>query len=157
MIEGDTHTFDRDGINNNVTDPKLFPIVRRRKWNTSLCGCFNDCDTCCISFFFPCWQFGINTRELGLGVFCDSTGTVPNTILYFLCIPFLGMAHTLATVQRAEVRDKYGIRGSLLGDFCASLFCLPCTLSQVSREIRLHEPLHVSTLPKQVVFIPIKN
>lgn len=136
---------------------ETFPIHKTHKWNAKLCGCFNDCDTCCISFFLPCWQFGINTQELGLGVFCDSTSTVPNTILYCMCCPFLGMAYTLATVQRAEVRDKYGIRGSLLSDFCASLFCLPCTLSQISREIRLHEPLHYSTLPKQVIFIPLKN
>ena len=142
---------------NPEQEKELFPIVKREKWSTGLCGCFSDCDTCCISFLIPCWQFGINSQELGLGTFCDSTSVVPNTLLYCMCIPFLGMAHTLATVQRSEVRDKYGISGSLLGDFCASLFCLPCTLSQVSREIRAHEPLHYSTLPKQVIFIPLKD
>jgi len=41
--------------------------------------------------------------------------------------------------QREEMRERYGIRGSAVGDCCVSAWCRPCALAQERREIELEE------------------
>jgi len=40
---------------------------------------------------------------------------------------------------RTDVRNRYDIRGGPVGDFFDSVCCLPCALTQESREIELEE------------------
>ena len=45
-----------------------------------------------------------------------------------------------AQVQpRTEIRERYGIRGHVVKDWSASLFCNSCALTQERREVELEE------------------
>jgi hypothetical protein len=41
------------------------------------------------------------------------------------------------SLLRKKTRLRYGIEGSIMGDFFASLFCEPCALAQQHREMAL--------------------
>lgn len=41
--------------------------------------------------------------------------------------------------QRGNTRARYNIKGGGLGDCCTAFCCLPCDLTQESREIELEE------------------
>lgn len=49
---------------------------------------------------------------------------------------------TPATAQlqpRLEMRERYGIRGTLINDALASFCCTPCALTQERREVEMEE------------------
>ncbi len=51
------------------------------------------------------------------------------------CCAILSCCFPIATVcVRGNVREKKGIDGSCMGDFCSILFCGCCTLIQMNRE-----------------------
>ncbi|XP_038647615.1 placenta associated 8, tandem duplicate 2 [Scyliorhinus canicula] len=86
--------------------------VAKREWSTGLCSCFSDCGIClCGTFCTLC-----------LG--CQIAGSMNEC-----CLCGTSMA------MRTLVRTKYNISGSLCDDFCASMWCLPCSLCQIKREI----------------------
>ena len=61
------------------------------------------------------------------------------TLRMFTRCPLL--THTAASQlqTRAEARERYGIRGSALGDCFESWCCRPCALSQERQEIESEE------------------
>ncbi|XP_074662170.1 cornifelin homolog A-like [Tubulanus polymorphus] len=44
-----------------------------------------------------------------------------------------------STALRLKIRTKYNIEGSILEDFCASLWCRPCVLCQLKKEVEYLE------------------
>ena len=62
------------------------------------------------------------------------------------CVPRIWMTMRLRLIrvsdqirQREEMRERYGIRGSGVGDCCVAAWCRPCALTQEHREIELEE------------------
>ncbi|XP_061439149.1 placenta-specific gene 8 protein-like [Rhineura floridana] len=97
-----------------ITQQPVAVIVQpqRGQWQTGLCDCCSDCGVClCGTFCFWC---------LGCQVAADMNEC---------CLCGTSMA------IRSVYRTKYGIHGSLCGDFWAVLCCPSCTLCQLKRDI----------------------
>lgn len=107
-------------------------------FSTNICGCCGDCKTFWFSFFCPCFQYGRNVNQFGHPPIFDSIDAGFNTFVYLFlgCSCCLGVV--MGTVLRGDVRDKYGLKGNVIGDFCANVFCRPCSLAQIAREIRMN-------------------
>mmetsp|Transcript_21205 Transcript_21205/g.63812 ORF Transcript_21205/g.63812 Transcript_21205/m.63812 type:complete len:342 (+) Transcript_21205:254-1279(+) len=54
------------------------------------------------------------------------------TIAYFLLVVFYGAA------QRTQMRQRFGIEGSRMGDFCTWFWCMQCALCQESRTMTVN-------------------
>mmetsp|Transcript_16349 Transcript_16349/g.18180 ORF Transcript_16349/g.18180 Transcript_16349/m.18180 type:complete len:98 (-) Transcript_16349:96-389(-) len=86
-----------------------------------LCGCFDDCSVCVITWFVPCFQIAKNKanadeREC---TFCDCCLGSTN-LIYF---------------TRQQIRAKYGMQYSNCGDCCILMWCASCAICQHAREL----------------------
>ncbi|XP_013381122.1 protein PLANT CADMIUM RESISTANCE 10 [Lingula anatina] len=88
-----------------------------RPWNSGMCQCCDGtnacCAICCCLVCFECWM----------------ADRMKEGCCMPWCVPFSTMS------LRLKMRMMYNIQGSILGDFCASLFCKPCILCQMKREL----------------------
>ncbi|XP_003221268.1 placenta-specific gene 8 protein [Anolis carolinensis] len=96
-----------------MSQPQVVVVQQQSpQWQTDLLDCFSDCGICLCGTFFP----------LCLG--CQVAADMDECCL---CGPTMAM--------RSVYRTKYGIPGSLLGDFCVNLWCPHCALCQLKRDI----------------------
>ncbi|KAH9968279.1 PLAC8 family-domain-containing protein [Russula dissimulans] len=116
----------------------------KRKWSYGLLDCFSACGLCCWATWCPCVVYSTNKQRLrqlryqgtslqGGGDTCDDHCLIHGGL------SVLGCSWVLQLHERAEARDRYGIRGSAVGDCFTSLLCCPCALTQERREIELEE------------------
>ena len=116
-----------------------FEVVEKdHHFSTNLCECCGDCKTFWFSFFCPCFQYGRNVNQFGHPPIFDSTDEGFNTFVYFFMDSMCCFGIVMSAVLRGDVRDKYGIKGNVVKDFFASAFCRPCTLAQISREVKMN-------------------
>jgi len=93
------------------------------QWQHGLCGCFDNCGLCIITYFVPCYTFGKNAEAVG-----DSC---------LLCglIMMVPVANLIAGImERGKIREKQGIEGSMLGDIAVWWCCPLCALVQEGQE-----------------------
>ena len=95
-------------------------------WHTGVCDCTNDCASCCITYWCPCVQYGLNNEKIENGSCCLCG------LVYCVLIP---CSCCTTWYQRNKVRAKYGIVGGACSDALLSFFCGPCLLCQISREL----------------------
>ncbi|MBN3318570.1 CNFN protein, partial [Atractosteus spatula] len=101
------------------------------EWSSGVCDCCSDLGVCCCGMFcFPCLmchtasEFGWCCCMPLLETFCFAyTGINPLPCPVSICL-------------RSSMRKRYGINGSLCGDFCTLCFCYSCTWCQMAREIK---------------------
>lgn len=94
-------------------------------WNHGICGCFDDCGTCIVTYFVPCYTHGKNAEAVG-----DSCLLCGLSLL----VPLLDL-FTMTSI-RGKVREQHGIAGSFVGDFLLSCFCPLCSLVQVAQQVK---------------------
>mmetsp|Transcript_4155 Transcript_4155/g.3520 ORF Transcript_4155/g.3520 Transcript_4155/m.3520 type:complete len:137 (+) Transcript_4155:125-535(+) len=99
------------------------------EWQESLCGCFSDIGSCCISCCFPCFQYGENKSRV------DGGGSFGPCCMYLLT-SFIGVHTCLGCMTRGRIREKYGIPGSAPVDCLCHCCCPCCALAQEAREIK---------------------
>lgn len=95
------------------------------EWQHGLCGCFDNCGICIISYFLPCYQFGKNAEAVG-----DSC------LLCGLGIMIPGIDWFLGAHIRSKIRESKGINGSFVGDLLFWCFCPFCALVQEAQEVQ---------------------
>eukprot|EP00727_Mastigamoeba_balamuthi_P004002 m51a1_g136 hypothetical protein (135) ;mRNA; r:447518-448323 len=86
------------------------------------------------SFCCPCYQYGINVELSDTIVNGSSANAWSNCCTWSAFCLFLGGPYLVAA-HREILRDKYRIKGSFCDDCCVSIWCLPCVLSQIGREV----------------------
>eukprot|EP00892_Ulva_mutabilis_P001160 jgi/Ulvmu1/11044/UM007_0226.1 len=101
-------------------------------FSSGLFGCFDDANTCCISFCCPCHAHGLICHDISgeYWIHCLSwlvCASCPPEGLHPLL--FLG------TFTRIRLRDKYGLRGSVLEDVLVHLCCHCCATAQELRHV----------------------
>lgn len=94
-------------------------------YHAKLCGCFDDCNICLMSFFCPCTQFGRNYQQLHGG----------EEEVYQQGLLYLKIAHSAHVGLRKEMRKKFNIQGTEREDFWVTFLCSCCALAQEAREI----------------------
>lgn len=94
-------------------------------WNNGLFGCCNDCGTCLVTCFCPCYTAGKNAEAVGDScILCGLAFFVPVVDLV-----------TMISV-RGKIREQHGVGGSIITD-CLSIFCcMPCALVQEAQQVK---------------------
>lgn len=88
-----------------------------------LCGCFDNCMVCIITYFAPCYTAGKVAETVG-------ESCILHGLLTF--VPIVGMV--CRALNREKVRSQKHIPGSIIGDVCVHLFCPVCALCQEAQE-----------------------
>lgn len=88
-----------------------------------LCGCFDNCCICIVTYFCPCYTAGKVAEAV-------SESCILHGILFF--VPLANII--CLTIIRGKVRDQNGIVGSAVGDCCAIFWCTACALCQEAQE-----------------------
>eukprot|EP01117_Protostelium_nocturnum_P000196 TRINITY_DN10268_c0_g1_i1.p1 TRINITY_DN10268_c0_g1~~TRINITY_DN10268_c0_g1_i1.p1 ORF type:complete len:169 (+),score=34.52 TRINITY_DN10268_c0_g1_i1:71-577(+) len=120
-------------VNTNITlaasELKLYPDpIPAQLWHTGLCGCFEDCGSCCLFFWCPCCLIGENEALLA---------DRPNTCTDCCCAFMAASNICNAFYMRQHIKTKYGLeRGNDCMDCLSVCFCFPCATCQHYREIK---------------------
>ncbi|KAL4221096.1 hypothetical protein ACF0H5_019357 [Mactra antiquata] len=90
--------------------------LSERDWKTGMCSCESGNSSrvglCC------CWCYHKYMIPIRLGE-----------------TPFMGLIPCATFGLRVKVRTLFGIKGSIVQDFFSTLFCEPCAVCQMSREL----------------------
>lgn len=116
-----------------------------RQFQHELCDCHQHCQTCCLACWCPCYIINENARMRDARPeSCTQAGLI-STLLGVTGL-FVGWGGVLLNIyggsERNKTRNLYGLAGTRCGDYCTSLWCLPCALTQEHAEImhQLHLP-----------------
>ncbi|XP_032813277.2 uncharacterized protein LOC116943991 [Petromyzon marinus] len=94
------------------------------QWTFELCGCFENCSLCLLTWLAPCVTAGHNAEDTGQGSF------IACCVVY----PFAGWWFTAQS--RKKTREMRGIDGSFGEDLLLACFLPWCTMVQIARELR---------------------
>ncbi|CAI8027902.1 Protein PLANT CADMIUM RESISTANCE 2 [Geodia barretti] len=96
-----------------------------REWTNGVFGCFNDCSTCIIAYFCPCYVFGKNAEAVG-----------DNCVLCALSqfVPLLDLWARVSV--RGKIREQKGIEGSCFKDLICHWCCGLCSIVQEAQELK---------------------
>ncbi|XP_073458153.1 cornifelin homolog A-like [Aquarana catesbeiana] len=96
--------------------PQAMPAYTTSQWSSDIMDCCADMGICLCGTFVP----GILACKIASDYEC-------------CCLPILGGA-TLA--MRTGIRERYHIPGSICNDWVRLVFCGPCALCQMARELK---------------------
>jgi len=119
-------------------------LDKKRDWSFGLFDCFSSCNACCWSLWCPCVVYSHNKQRLhslqtqGTPLPRGSESLDAHCCIYG-SLDCIGFGWILQVQTRADLRERYEIRGSMVDDCFASWCCRPCALSQERREIELEE------------------
>jgi len=132
------------GGNRNARN-KPFNQAGEREWSNGLCDYFGACGTCCLGAWCPCILFSKNKSRLqhlerdGTPEPHGGEGVGADCMIYCCLTSLTGFGWVLQISPRAQIRRRYRIAGGNVGDIFVSWCCVPCALTQESREIELEE------------------
>lgn len=97
-----------------------------KQWSHGLFGCFDDCGTCMVTSFCPCYTVGKNAEAVGAEcyVLCGLA----------TCIPLVNIS--FMTQIRSKIREQNRIEGTFLNDFFATCCCPLCMLVQSAQQVK---------------------
>ncbi|KAH9807923.1 PLAC8 family-domain-containing protein [Melampsora americana] len=126
-----------------------------RPWRHGLFKCHEECGTTCLSCWCPCMVYGRNHSRLSyIKMYHQPHPTGgdpcgPMSWLFTAVNCTFGVGWILQFLQRGEIRDRYLIEGSVIGDFCGACCCMCLQQVQESRELNEEERL-MQGVPEQV-------
>ncbi|RVD80417.1 uncharacterized protein DFL_008314 [Arthrobotrys flagrans] len=112
-------------------------------WIYGTCGCFGDCDKCCIGFFCPCVTYGEIHHRMRNKSVSDYNRCCNGPCWGFCGLMICGAQWIMGMMQRGEARSKYNMKGSGCGDCIRHFFCQCCSLIQENREVETRKQLLV--------------
>ncbi|XP_054823375.1 protein PLANT CADMIUM RESISTANCE 2-like [Prosopis cineraria] len=101
-------------------------------WSSGLCGCFSDCEACCITFWCPCITFGRIAEIVDRG----ATSCLLQGALFYILGGFTHFVSFYSCIYRTKLRKLYKIEGSETCDCIVSSFCPHMALCQEYRELK---------------------
>ncbi|XP_062153266.1 cell number regulator 2-like isoform X2 [Alnus glutinosa] len=113
------------------TGPKSASQLHLSKWSTGLCGCFEDCSSCCLTCFAPFITFGRNAEILDEGQ--TSCG---GASLSCFALAQLGVVWFYTCSYRTKLRARFSLPKKPCGDFCVHFCCICCAICQEYRELK---------------------
>ncbi len=99
-----------------------------QEWKNSLCGCFDDLGSCCLTCCCPCVQYGMNHEKVHKDGCCMQG-------LLFCLLSCCGLSCCIHSALRSNVRQKYNIPEGC-SDCCTTCFCSGCAICQEARELK---------------------
>jgi len=118
---------------------------QREQWKAGFCDCFDDCNSCLLSFCCPCVQYGYNAEKIDGSSFCSACWLYcccygMNFTSIFTCFPVAGCQCLVAGAKRTTLRHNYMLQESCCSDCCVHWCCIGCALSQETRELAIRGP-----------------
>eukprot|EP00455_Lapot_gusevi_P049681 TRINITY_DN708_c0_g1_i3.p1 TRINITY_DN708_c0_g1~~TRINITY_DN708_c0_g1_i3.p1 ORF type:complete len:212 (+),score=61.85 TRINITY_DN708_c0_g1_i3:539-1174(+) len=127
--------------------PVAAPVQQLKGWNTGVCDCFADWETCLCTTCCGVSMTAFVYNRTGMGGF-----VVLSLIFYaWLTIVTLGsyfnggviviliIGWIFRTYFRAQLRKKYNLQGDLCCDCLLHFFCSCCATAQEARQVIHHE------------------
>jgi len=117
----------------------------QREWSYDVFDCFSDVGTFCLGWWCPCIVFSQNKSRLE---HLNRNGTPHpqggeamggDCLTYGGLAVCCGLGWILQIGTRSATRNRYQIHGDGVSDILCSWCCIPCALTQESREIGLEE------------------
>ncbi|RZC76651.1 hypothetical protein C5167_000806 [Papaver somniferum] len=103
-------------------------------WSSGLCDCFDDCHTCCLTFWCPCVTFGRIAEIVDRG----STPCGVSGALYMMIMCVTGCSCLYSCFYRSKLRGQYFLKESPCTDCFVHCCCEECSLCQEYRELKKH-------------------
>ncbi|XP_026424077.1 protein PLANT CADMIUM RESISTANCE 2-like isoform X2 [Papaver somniferum] len=103
-------------------------------WSSGLCDCFDDCHTCCLTFWCPCVTFGRIAEIVDRG----STSCGVSGALYMMIMCVTGCSCLYSCFYRSKLRGQYFLKESPCTDCFVHCCCEECSLCQEYRELKKH-------------------
>ncbi|KAG8166138.1 hypothetical protein KVR01_004690 [Diaporthe batatas] len=110
-------------------------------WHNSLFGCCSPIDLCLITYCLPCVTFGKTHHRLRKNGEMEGYEPINTTCLLFCASGCVGLHWIPMSMQRADLRDKYHLRGNCATDMATACCCVLCDLVQQEKESEHREPL----------------
>lgn len=105
-----------------------------QEWSKNLCDCCYSTETCLCTYFCHCFQYAKISSKF------NKSNYWPNCLIYSAVHAFLPPCFPIFMGKfREDIRLKYRIPGSFLGDCCTHLWCPCCAMIQETNEIELRE------------------
>ncbi|KAL4984841.1 PLAC8 family-domain-containing protein [Aspergillus falconensis] len=104
------------------------------EWNDSVWGCFSPVQACFMSWCCPCMLYGKQSERLQDPGFKHGTNVNGDCCLFVLA-NCCGLSWVLTMMKRRDMREKFGIKGSVGGDCILSCCCSCCVLVQQEKEL----------------------
>ncbi|KAI5838475.1 PLAC8 family-domain-containing protein [Morchella snyderi] len=123
-------------------------------WQHGMCDCFDDLSTCLLGFCLPCVLYSRTLERIR-----TSPSTLKNwSCINLSCLFWFCTCGSASTRQRNEIRYRYNLQGSGVGDCCRHLCCSSCTLIQEDIEVRDRErersQMGAYAAPQQMSYVP---
>ncbi|KAK8016974.1 plac8 family [Apiospora rasikravindrae] len=114
--------------------------VQGGEWQNNLCNC-SPCESCLLGFCVPCLLVGktadrMRDPTMQTADMLNSECLIHGTLTYLL-----GVGWVYAMLKRTEIRNRFDIPGSTLGDCCASYWCPCCAVIQQDNEVKTRLPV----------------
>ena len=93
-------------------------------WEHGLCGCFDNCFVCIVTYLVPCYTYGKNAEAVGDNcLLCGLVFFVPLVNIFY------------GGMNRQKIREQKGIEGGIVSDILTFCCCTLCALTQASQEV----------------------
>jgi len=130
-------------FNSALNDPngtiKAKAPAEARKWEHSFWGCCVPVSTCFISCCLPCITFGKTHHRTRKSPTLEGYSAINTSCLLFCGASCFGLHWIPEAMQRADIRHKYNLQGSFVGDIIRSFCCPCCELMQTAKEAEFRE------------------
>ncbi|KAI9793273.1 MAG: hypothetical protein M1816_000694 [Peltula sp. TS41687] len=105
-----------------------------RSWHFRMFECFNPIDECLVTWCCPCVTFGKTHHRTRKDPSMTTYSPVNASCLGYALFRCFGCWWVPETMQRADIRAKYNLEGTMLEDLLRSCCCTCCNLVQMEKE-----------------------
>jgi Cys-rich protein (TIGR01571 family) len=116
----------------------------KRGWTYGLMSCSDRCGLYCCATWCPCVVYSKTRQRLRSLQYqghplAGGGDRYSDHCCIYTALLFIGHPWIMQVQPRAEIRERYAIRGNIINDWLASLCCNPCALTQERREVEVEE------------------
>ncbi|KAK6534944.1 hypothetical protein TWF281_006244 [Arthrobotrys megalospora] len=112
-------------------------------WEHGMCGCFGDMGKCCMTCWCPCITYGKIQHRLRNNDMSNYKSCNGHCWGFCGLMCLCGVQWVMGMMQRGEIRQRYNLEGSGIGDCCRHFWCECCVLIQEDRETETRKALLV--------------
>ncbi|KAF2401914.1 PLAC8-domain-containing protein [Trichodelitschia bisporula] len=111
----------------------------QQEWHASGADCCSPLGTCCMSWFLPCVVYGRVHHRMHKDSQLQNWSMFNGDCFGYYALTCCGFQWILQMMQRGELRQKYGLKGSGCTDCLCACCCTPCDLAQQDKEAEFRE------------------
>ncbi|OGM48482.1 DUF614 domain protein [Aspergillus bombycis] len=110
-------------------------VQQQNEWANGFWDCCSPAGTCFWGCCLPCCLFGKTQSRLDDPQLKEYSYMNGNVLLSLLPHSPSSFHWVLLMIRRGEIRQRFGIEGSGVGDCCSSYWCPCCVIMQHEKEI----------------------